>query len=542
MLACQKRLILEPPEGVSWASKMVLNPAMIQHPVRTNEVHMLFRATGQSPEKQIPGKPMPYPLSLGYAISRDSGFTWEADFSVPAFAPALKYNADELFIKDIASLNNKNIGIVKDYAFIDVLKEKNPLISIINVKNTKEGLERVSSGELFGYIDALPTIGYAIQRYSYFDLKIAGKLESNIMLSIASRSDEPLLNTIMQKSLDSIPEEQKRTLIEKWIEIKVTQEFDYKLLWQISAVFLLIVLIILYKNRAVMILNKDLLKARYEIEEQQSMVNKYVLILTTDTKGIITDVNEAYCKATGYTKDELIGQKHTLIRHSDISENFFEELWNTIINNEIWSGEIKSLKKDGSTIWFNMYIEPIINAGNKIGYRAISEDITDKKRIEELSITDKLTGLYNRMKLDEIMQIKIEGFKRYKMSFSIIILDIDDFKKVNDTFGHDIGDKVLKTIAFIMQKNLRVSDIVGRWGGEEFLILCENTNITQAQIVAENLRKIIEKTNFDIVKNKTVSLGVSEFTESDNAHTIFKRVDDALYKAKNSGKNKTVIL
>lgn len=473
--------------------------------------------------------------------SRRGSMNFTKPYVLEPFVIATK--TDKLFVKDIQVLSNKKIGIVKDYAFIDVLKEKNPLISIINVKNTKEGLERVSSGELFGYIDALPTIGYAIQRYSYFDLKIAGKLESNIMLSIASRSDEPLLNTIMQKSLDSIPEEQKRTLIEKWIEIKVTQEFDYKLLWQISAVFLLIVLIILYKNRAVMILNKDLLKARYEIEEQQSMVNKYVLILTTDTKGIITDVNEAYCKATGYTKDELIGQKHTLIRHSDISENFFEELWNTIINNEIWSGEIKSLKKDGSTIWFNIYIEPIIKAaGNKIGYRAISEDITDKKRIEELSITDKLTGLYNRMKLDEIMQIKIEGFKRYKMSFSIIILDIDDFKKVNDTFGHDIGDKVLKTIAFIMQKNLRVSDIVGRWGGEEFLILCENTNITQAQIVAENLRKIIEKTNFDIVKNKTVSLGVSEFTESDNAHTIFKRVDDALYKAKNSGKNKTVIL
>jgi diguanylate cyclase (GGDEF)-like protein/PAS domain S-box-containing protein len=473
--------------------------------------------------------------------SRIGSMNFTKPYVLEPFVIATK--TDKLFVKDIQVLSNKKIGIVKDYAFIDVLKEKNPLISIINVKNTKEGLERVSSGELFGYIDALPTIGYAIQRYSYFDLKIAGKLESNIMLSIASRSDEPLLNTIMQKSLDSIPEEQKRTLIEKWIEIKVTQEFDYKLLWQISAVFLLIVLIILYKNRAVMILNKDLLKARYEIEEQQSMVNKYVLILTTDTKGIITDVNEAYCKATGYTKDELIGQKHTLIRHSDISENFFEELWNTIINNEIWSGEIKSLKKDGSTIWFNIYIEPIIKAaGNKIGYRAISEDITDKKRIEELSITDKLTGLYNRMKLDEIMQIKIEGFKRYKMSFSIIILDIDDFKKVNDTFGHDIGDKVLKTIAFIMQKNLRVSDIVGRWGGEEFLILCENTNITQAQIVAENLRKTIEKTNFDIVKNKTVSLGVSEFTESDNAHTIFKRVDDALYKAKNSGKNKTVIL
>ena len=479
------------------------------------------------------------PVAMDIANRRDS-MNFTNPYVKEPFVVATKN--DKLFVKDIQALSNKKIGVVKDYAFIDVLKEKNPSILIVSVKNTEEGLERVSSGELFGYIDSLPTVGYAIQRYSYFDLKIAGKLESNIKLSIASRNDEPLLNSIMQKSLDSISQEQKRTLIEKWIEIKIAQEFDYRLLWQVSAVFLVIVLLILYKNRAIVLLNKDLLMAKYEIEEQQNMVNKYVLILTTDTNGIITDVSEAYCKVTGYERAELLGRKNTFMKHPDTDNLLLTELIKTIKNNKIWCGEIQSLKKDASTIWLNMYIEPIINAGNKIGYRAISEDITDKKRIEELSITDKLTGLYNRMKLDQIMQEKIERFKRYKIPFSIIILDIDDFKKVNDTFGHDIGDKVLKTIANIMQKNLRKTDIVGRWGGEEFLIICENTDINQAQIVAENLRKIIEKNNFDKVKNKTASLGISEFSESDNANTIFKRVDDALYKAKNSGKNKTVIL
>ncbi|WP_428028662.1 transporter substrate-binding domain-containing protein [Arcobacter sp.] len=449
---------------------------------------------------------------------------------------------DKLFIKDSTSLSNKKVGIVKNYAFIEVLKQRNPSVKIVDVANTKDGLERVSNGELFGYIDTMPTIGYGIQKYSMYDLKIAGKLEFDIELSIASRNDEPILNTIMQKALDDISEEKKRTIVNKWIEIKVSQEVNYTLLWQLSLIFLFIVLAILYKNRAVILVNKELTKAKNEIEEQQRMVDKYVLILTTDTEGIITYANEAYCNATGYLEDELIGKKHTFMKHPDNSNELFSELWNTIINNKIWCGEIKNFKKDGKSIWLNVYIEPIIKNDIKIGYRSISENITDKKRIEELSIMDKLTELYNRMKLDEIMLIKIEEFKRFDINFSLILIDIDNFKNVNDTYGHDVGDYVLKTIANILKKNLRKIDVIGRWGGEEFLIICENTNIYQAQIVAENLRKTVENKYFDVVGNKTISLGVVEFKVSDDIKTIFKRVDTALYSAKNSGKNKTVLL
>ena len=104
---------------------------------------------------------------------------------------------DKLFIKDATSLSGKKIAIVKDYPFKEILKKKNPSIEVVNVKSTKEGLEKVSTGELFGYVDTMPTIGYGIQKYSMYDLKIAGKLEFNIELSIASRNDEVLLNSIM---------------------------------------------------------------------------------------------------------------------------------------------------------------------------------------------------------------------------------------------------------------------------------------------------------------------------------------------------------
>ena len=449
---------------------------------------------------------------------------------------------DKFFIKDSTSLNNKKVGIVRNYAFIEVLKDKNPSVEIVDVSDTKEGLERVRSGELFGYIDTMPTIGYAIQKYSMLDLKIAGKLEFDIELSIGSRSDEPILNTIMQKALDSISLEHKRTIIGKWIEIKVLQAFDYTILWQITAIFLIIVLAVLYKNRTVILLNNELTKAKEEREEQQKMVNKYVSILSTDTKGIITDVNESYCKATGFSKKELIGFTHSIMRHPDMKHEVFEDIWNTINKDQIWSGEIKNLKKNKTNIIFNVNIEPIFKNNIKIGYRSISEDITDKKRIEELSVTDKLTGLYNRLKLDELMLIKIEAFRRYNVDFSIILLDVDNFKSVNDTYGHDVGDYVLQTIAKTLRTHIRITDIIGRWGGEEFLIICNNTNLDNSKILAENIRKIVENIKFDKVGTKTISLGLSEFQKDDDVKSIFKRADDALYEAKTTGKNKVCTL
>ena len=445
---------------------------------------------------------------------------------------------DEFYVKDSSDLSNKKIGVNEDYALIEILNEKNPLIQVVGVKNIEEGLKKVRSGELYGYVDTLSTVAYGIQKYSLFDLKIAGNLEFNIELAIASRNDEALLTDIMQKALDAISEERKRAIINKWVEIKVAQDFDYKTLWQISAFFLFIILAVLYKNRAVILVNQELTKANKIVENQQKMVDDFVLILSTDTKGIITDVNGAFCRAIGYTKEELIGEPHRIMRHPDMKDSYFKELWETITNNAKWSGEIKNLTKNQTTIIFIVNIEPIFEDDIKIGYRSISEDITDKKRIEELSVTDKLTGLYNRLKLDELMLIKIEEFSRYKTDFSIILIDIDDFKMVNDTYGHDVGDYVLQTLANILKENVRISDIVSRWGGEEFIIVCSNTDLSECKVIAENLRVLVEETNFEKVGRKTISLGITQFHENDDAKSIFKRADDALHEAKSKGKNR----
>lgn len=154
--------------------------------------------------------------------------------------------------------------------------------------------------------------------------------------------------------------------------------------------------------------------------------------------------------------------------------------------------------------------------------------------------TDALTGLHNRRKLDEILQEESDRSQRYQYAFSCILLDIDDFKKVNDTFGHLVGDEVLIGIAQILKNNLRKTDLPGRWGGEEFLILLPQQNIRTATTLAEKLRKAVACSNLPEVGSITSSFGVAEFQSDDSVVSFIARADECLYLAKAKGKNKVV--
>ncbi len=160
--------------------------------------------------------------------------------------------------------------------------------------------------------------------------------------------------------------------------------------------------------------------------------------------------------------------------------------------------------------------------------------------LRKLATTDVLTQLNNRSKIDSEITMKYEIFKRYKRVFSIILIDVDFFKQVNDTHGHLIGDYVLKVIAQILKNNVRSIDVVGRWGGEEFLIICGETNIDGAYNLAEHIRKIIESCQFEYVKHKTASFGIAQIDDTLSIDALIKKADDALYKAKNSGRNKCI--
>jgi diguanylate cyclase (GGDEF)-like protein/PAS domain S-box-containing protein len=179
---------------------------------------------------------------------------------------------------------------------------------------------------------------------------------------------------------------------------------------------------------------------------------------------------------------------------------------------------------------------------NIIGILGISTDITFQKSLEEKAIklakTDALTGLANRLELDSVLSEEIERVKRFQSSLSIIMLDLDHFKKVNDNYGHLLGDKCLIKTAEILKTSSRSVDTVGRWGGEEFLIVCPETDLDGALKLAEKIRHFLEGNIFPEVKQITGSLGVTAFIAGDTLETLISRADKALYKAKEFGRNR----
>lgn len=175
-----------------------------------------------------------------------------------------------------------------------------------------------------------------------------------------------------------------------------------------------------------------------------------------------------------------------------------------------------------------------------ISFRDITDIENESRRFEYLSVTDSLTEIYNRLKFDNVLESEIQRAKRFKRVFSLVMFDIDQFKDINDTFGHDAGDEFLKELTRGLAKHIRTTDTFARWGGDEFAVLVVETPIEGAVALAEKLRADTETTNFAFGK-VTCSFGVTEFKETDDLASIIKRVDNALYEAKTSGKNRICV-
>lgn len=202
---------------------------------------------------------------------------------------------------------------------------------------------------------------------------------------------------------------------------------------------------------------------------------------------------------------------------------------------------VRVLDKNKQLKTFNINIKKINYAENK-DYLVTLNDITKLKKeegiIQNKAYTDSLTGVYNRNKFDEVLASEMQRAKRYKRDFSIAILDIDFFKRCNDTYGHLIGDEVLIMLANNISNHIRSSDTFARWGGEEFVILFPETSKYEAVKICDKLRMEVEMLSHPIAGKITVSFGVSQYLEHDDKKTLFKRCDDSLYQAKESGRNR----
>lgn len=286
-------------------------------------------------------------------------------------------------------------------------------------------------------------------------------------------------------------------------------------------------------------LQKKLLEAHSRISRYNSIIDQNIPTSKTDADGIITDVSSKFLELNGYTREHMIGRSHNILRHPDMPDEYFKEMWENLTAGKVWTGEVVNLDSSKKPYWIKQVITPEIDKDGRItGYTSIALDITDKKIIEKMSVTDRLTGLYNRHRLDEVLSAETERVKRYGTDLSAVLIDIDHFKKVNDTYGHNTGDMVLKQLAEIIRSNIRNTDCAGRWGGEKFIIIAPQTDAEHAAQLAEKLRMAVEKAEFAEAGSITISAGAAQYSSGETEAHFINRADTALYQAKQQGRNR----
>ncbi|MFO7953263.1 diguanylate cyclase [Thioalkalivibrio sp.] len=270
-------------------------------------------------------------------------------------------------------------------------------------------------------------------------------------------------------------------------------------------------------------------------------------VLITDPDGTITYVNAAFEEQTGYSRNEAVGRNPRFLQSGQQDAAFYREMWETLKRGDAFRGEFVNRRRDGNLMNMEQSISPVTDAYGRIThYVSISKDVTDRVRMEDeirrLAHTDWLTGLANRLSLGNTLEAEMERSRRYGRPLSLIMFDIDHFKDFNDDYGHETGDDVLKRLADTVQVALREADALGRWGGEEFMIVVPETTGAGAEAMAEKLRKAVAGMETACPVAVTASFGVTEMRQGDTPKTFARRVDEAMYQAKEAGRNRVVLL
>jgi diguanylate cyclase (GGDEF)-like protein/PAS domain S-box-containing protein len=269
-----------------------------------------------------------------------------------------------------------------------------------------------------------------------------------------------------------------------------------------------------------------------------------VAVLISDDQGIIEYINPQYTKVTGYTPADLIGKNVESIYAGNNINKVYQELRNTVTAGKVWQKEHRNVKKNGESYWENISISPVFDENGDIyHYVSVKEDITARREESEhakyLAYHDTLTGLANRGLFNDRLMISVANAARYQSRMAVMYMDLDCFKEINDSFGHDVGDELLKGVAARIKSVIRKGDTLARMGGDEFtLIIPDFEDVSDVEAVAEKIIKAMEKPVTQKNLQITVSIGVAVYPNHGTNHeSLLLSADKAMYQAKNAGKN-----
>ncbi len=292
--------------------------------------------------------------------------------------------------------------------------------------------------------------------------------------------------------------------------------------------------------------------ARKEAEDNQRLAasvftHSQESVIITDTNNRIVDVNPACLQLTGYTREETLGQDPRIFSSGKHPPGFYSAMWKTLAKRGHWQGEIQNRKKSGGLYTERLSIDAVHDKNGKLQhYVGAFSDISYLKEhavaLEQIAYNDTLTGLPNRLLLRDRMEQALAQAERHKKLLAVCYLDLDGFKSVNDTYGHQVGDHVLLEVAVRLQQSLRSSDTVARLGGDEFILLMPDfQQATELEHLLGRVLKNIAKP-YSLGGEETslsASIGIAVYPHDDGeADTLLRHADQAMYAAKQGGKNR----
>ena len=540
--------------------------------------------TGDFPSAQQdvmgPRKRLDMLLTMNRTEEREQQFALTDDYlSMPW---VIYTRNDSPFISNVAGLAGKLVSVEKGYVVQEKLKTDQPSIRFLVEANPEEALRAVATGRADAYVGNLAVATYLVRRFGLANLVVAAPTHyGEHKQAMAIRKDWTALRSIIDKGMATMPVEERNRLTKKWAQVETRAQIDYSLVWKVLIAASLLIAAFFYWNRRLanevgrrkaseleLATHRDRLellvdertaaeKKVRESEERYRLLaeNSHDVIWTMDiATRRFTYISPSIQQLRGFTAEEVMAQPpgHGLTPDSQKAMQLsFQSTLNRIMagerNNLSSVFEVEQPHRDGHIIAAEIVTSWLFDeADQPKTLLGVSRDITERRKAQEILVriaqTDALTGLANRRHFMQSAEQELARTARYGGPLSVMMVDIDFFKKVNDTHGHQTGDLVIQSMASVCRATLRECDIIGRLGGEEFAVVLPETDAPRALEAAERLRQSIAATSVPLKDGAlvqfTVSIGVVTLIDAQtDIDTLLGCADTALYEAKRSGRN-----
>jgi len=465
----------------------------------------------------------------------------------------------ENYVESIEGIEDRRIALIKDYGYASKIRRKYASIRFVTVDDIQDGLVAVSTGKVDALLCTLALCSYTIAELGLNNVRIVGKTEFDTKLALGIQKDIPELLSILNKAIKKITPGQQQVILDAWIKQKFVQKTDYTLVYQVIIVAIVLLGIVALWNRRLshevslrMATEKDLKSAEevLRISHQRLLLHREqtpLAVIEWNTDFEFVDWNKAAQRIFGFTKEEVIGKHVTERILPESAREAVNIVWRDLLANK--GGERstnENLTKNGKTILCEWYNTPLVDQNGKvIGVASLVDDVTEKKLSEELiwkqANFDTLTGLPNRNMFHDRLAQEAGKSSRAKLPLALLLIDLDEFKEVNDTLGHDIGDLLLQEAGKRISACVRDTDTVARLGGDEFtIILSELQDKNKVDLIAEKIITSLAKKYHigDEVIHVSGSIGITIYPhDSNNIDILIKNADQAMYAAKKKGRN-----